>query len=495
MGRIVSAFILLLALCLAYVPDLGHGFIKDDFMWIRTARVHSVTDAAALLKQNVGFYRPVVSATFAVNYALWGMNPSAYAFTNFGLLLLAACLLFMVGKALDLPDSAALLAAALWVFNFHGVNMAILWSSGRTALLLCCAALAATVLVLNGRMLLAGLFCLIALLSKEEAVVLPFLLAWCVTFGRPRHARRVEAFASTWPLFGSLLIYAVLRHQSGAFGPTTAPPYYQFASQPSLLLRNVLEYVDRGATWPIFVGVVLMAAARRFPASPTCSERLALAFAALWFGCGYALTVFIPVRSSLYALFPSVGACIAIAVIASRLLRQEPTRVRRTLAAVVVLPLLLLPVYRARNIRWVNLANLSTTAMRQVSQAAEQSPNSMRVVLIDNPTDRFNLDATFGTLFPDAVTLVLGERFQGEILPSERDIDGREREGTILLVLRGGRLEPLHRGVARFSVCPPSVRDARQQAATRGVRWPAEMIMKSDDCAPFSASSEAGSPL
>jgi hypothetical protein len=55
MGRIASAFVLLVALCLAYVPDVGHGFIKDDFMWIRTARIQSLTDAPTLLQQNVGF--------------------------------------------------------------------------------------------------------------------------------------------------------------------------------------------------------------------------------------------------------------------------------------------------------------------------------------------------------------------------------------------------------------------------------------------------------
>jgi hypothetical protein len=368
------------------------------------------------------------------------MNPSAYGFTNFSLLLLAASLLFVVAKALGLADSAALLAAALWIFNFHGVSMALLWLSGRTALLLCCTALAATLFALKGRMVLAGLFCLMALLSKEEAVVLPFVLAWCVTVGRTRRDGRARTFASTWPLFAVLIIYAVLRHQSGAFGPATAPPYYQFTFQPSLLFRNALEYLDRGATWPIAVGLVITMAARRFP-SFGHAERFALAFAALWFVCGYALTVFVPVRSSLYALFPSVGACVAVAVIATGLLRLEPVRVRRTLATLVVVPLLLVPVYRERNMRWVNLADLSTAAIDQISQGVAQSPDSTRVVLIDRPEDRFNLDATFGALFPDALVLALGERFTGEILSSEHGIDGRQLEGALVFVLRDGHLE------------------------------------------------------
>ena len=64
-GTLLSA-----ALLLAYVPDLGHGFVKDDFGWIHGARIESANDAAALLTRNNGFYRPLVSATFALNYAV-----------------------------------------------------------------------------------------------------------------------------------------------------------------------------------------------------------------------------------------------------------------------------------------------------------------------------------------------------------------------------------------------------------------------------------------
>jgi hypothetical protein len=146
------------------------------------------------------------------------------------------------------------------------------------------------------------------------------------------------------------------------------------------------------------------------------------------------------VRSSLYALFPSIGACLAAAVVATALLRAHPVRMRRTLAALVVLPLVLVPVYRARNVRWVNLADLSTAAMRELSRAAARSPETTRIVLIDRPDERFNLDATFGALFSDAVVLVLGERFTGEILPSDHDGDRRDLAGSAVFVLRDGRL-------------------------------------------------------
>jgi hypothetical protein len=262
-----------------------------------------------------------------------------------------AALLFLVAQRLGLSAVPSALAAALWAFNFHGINMALLWVSGRTALLLTCAALASTLAVLSGRMMIGGVLCLLAMLSKEEAVVLPFLLT-CWLY-------RVRRLSSMWPLFAALGIYLVFRLQSGAFWPSTAPNYYQLTMQPSILLRNALEYLDRGATCAAAAVLMVAAAAHTRPIL-TAPDRRILALGALWFASGYAITVFVPVRSSLYAVFPSIGACIAAAVVVAALMRQQADRTLRILVVSSVIPLLLVPVYRARNVRWVAPADLVT---------------------------------------------------------------------------------------------------------------------------------------
>ena len=428
---LIAGVVLSAALLLAYVPDLGHGFVKDDFGWIRGARIESANDAAALLTRNNGFYRPLVSATFALNYAVSGMAPLAYGVTNFALLLAGVALLFMVARRLSLPATPSALAAALWAFNFHGINMAVLWVSGRTALLLSCAALASTLAVLNGRMMLGGVFCLLAMLSKEEAVVLPFLLA-CWLYP----ARRLS---SMWPLLAALAIYLVLRLQSGAFWPATAPSYYRLTIQPSILFSNALEYLDRGATWPVAVALLVAIAARARPVLAP-GERRILALGALWFGFGYAITVSVPVRSSLYAVFPSIGACIAVAAVVAALIRQQPSRALRALAVASVIPLLLVPVYRARNVRLVAPADLSAMVLRDVERAATPFPAGVHLVLIDDPAARFTLDAAFGGLLPDALALTLGDQFEGEILAAG-DVSNAPRDGTLVFGLHNGRLE------------------------------------------------------
>ncbi len=434
----LAAGVLFAALCAAYLPDLGHGFIKDDFRWIRASRVASIDDAADLLTQNVGFYRPVVSASFALNYAAAGLEPFAYGLTNFALLLAAAALLFLLARRLDLPNESALLAAALWVFNFHGINMALLWISGRTALLLCLCAMAAALCTLSGRAVAGGVLCLAALLSKEEAVALPFMLALELVLDRRMSPAQIAR--ATWPLFAALLIYAALRTQSGAFGPADAPPYYRFTSDPGVLVRNVLEYIDRAATWPAILVAIMMIAARAIPRF-TVGDRRVLVFGALWFGFGYALTIFVPVRSSLYAVFPSIGACLAAAAAAAALLRDRPARVHRALAVLVFLPLLLVPVYRARNVRWVSLADLSSIVLADLRQAASAAPDTQRIVLIDDPGARFNLDAAFGTLLPDALVLFVGPYMDGAIVDAAQFPRVSAPEGTLAFRLRAGALE------------------------------------------------------
>jgi hypothetical protein len=240
----------------------------------------------------------------------------------------------------------------------------------------------------------------------------------------------------------ALAIYLVLRLQSGAFWPSTAPAYYQLTMQPSILFRNALEYLDRGATGAAVVVLMVAAAARARPIL-TARDRRILALGGLWFAFGYAITVFVPVRSSLYAVFPSIGACIAAAAVVAALIRQQPDRTLRMLAVSSVIPLLLVPAYRQRNARLVAPAELSATVLRDVRRAAAPFPGGVRLILIDDPFARFNLDSAFGALLPDAVALTLGDRFEGEIVTAG-DVSNARPDGAVVLALRHGRLESRH---------------------------------------------------
>ena len=78
----IAAVVPFVVFAAVYVPMAGHGLIQDDFSWILRSRVASLTDVIALFRSDNGFYRPVVSLTFAVNEWMFGATPYGYGLTN-----------------------------------------------------------------------------------------------------------------------------------------------------------------------------------------------------------------------------------------------------------------------------------------------------------------------------------------------------------------------------------------------------------------------------
>jgi hypothetical protein len=462
-GRIWPAAAVACAIVLAaYLPDLGHGFIKDDLHWIRTSRVADTGDVLRLFGSNVGFYRPLTALTFAGDYAISGLAPFAYGVTNFAIFALDAVLLFALARTLALPHPAALFAAAAWALNFHAVNMALLWISGRTSLLVTLFALATAHASLRRRPLVAGAFAFAAMLCKEEAVVLPILFALFLTLeGRMRlHSTPAESrsvagdrvaaresrpsiatgvISQVWPMVAALVIYGVLRARSGAFGATDAPVYYQFSFLPAVLLRNAAEYADRSATTVVVAVLILFAVAGAWQrVMLTVAERRAILLAAVWVPATFALTVFLPVRSSLYALLPSVGTALAGAAFVSGIARARPRQFGRAATVLLVIATLLVPVYRVRNRRWVEPADLTGRVLTVIAGSGTRE-RVERIVLLDDPGADVSLDSAFGTLFPDAVALTLGEQATGHIVQPG---DAIATDATQVYRLKDGRLVP-----------------------------------------------------
>lgn len=397
----------LLVLCLAYVPDMGHGFVKDDFAWIAGSRVAGWGGLVELFRRDNGFYRPVVALTFAADERLFGLRPFGYAATNLLLTGLAGAAVVLLARGLGLPRALALLAGSLWALNWHGVGGAIMWISGRTALLLVLFATLAAAAFVRGRPLAAALAAFLALLSKEEAVLLPLILAaWAGLRdgGAFRWRRGLQALALFVP---GLVAYLWLRAGTSAYLPGSAPPFYSPSFAPGLLVRNALEYADRAATFPAVAIVLAALALRRVPRLAAAEARL-VALGLVWLAGGYGLTLFLPVRSSLYACFPSVGAALAAAAVVGALWREATGRAgTRLLVAAVVAALALVPLLRSRNGRLERTAAISAQALAEVTAAAPELAAGRWLVLRDTD-ERVNLRAAFGTLVEVAVRLQTG---------------------------------------------------------------------------------------
>jgi len=93
MPRLLGRGAAVSVLCLiagVYGCDAGHGFVKDDFVWIATSRVQTGGDLIRQLGAGTGFFRPIVSLSFVVDRAIFDRAPLAYGLTN--LALLFACI-------------------------------------------------------------------------------------------------------------------------------------------------------------------------------------------------------------------------------------------------------------------------------------------------------------------------------------------------------------------------------------------------------------------
>jgi hypothetical protein len=401
-----------------YAPALGHGFVTDDFRWIATADVQSPLDIVRIFSTNVGFYRPLVTLSFAFDRAVWHLDPRGYALTNVLLLTGDAALLFLLARRLSLPREAALVAAAVWLFNFHGINMALLWTSGRTALLLCLFAQASALVFLRATRsstVAAGLLALLAMLCKEEAVMLPplFVALSFLIAREPRTARL--ALFNTWPLWVAALVYALARMKSGAFGVSDAPDYYRLTFDPQAVVTNVGEYLDRGATFAAVVSAVFWFGASSGPPVARDEQR-AIWFGTAWFIALHAVTIFVPIRSSLYAVAPSIGSALIAAACATRTARAAPQRFAHVTLAMAAVVAMLIPVYHSRNHGLVAPADLASRSLATIQSAARVDPTAREVLLVDDAHAPVTLDSAFGALLPDALHLFVGPGFDGTIV-------------------------------------------------------------------------------
>ena len=431
----VAALILLTILIAIYGPGIGKGFVKDDVVWVGANHVTSWADVRALLFRTDGFYRPVVAVTFALDRAVYGLAPFGFGVTNLILLLLGACALAYLATSLGLRSTTAVVVAGVWTLNFHAVNMAVLWLSGRTALCVVIAALLAAAAVVRGRPIVAGVAALVAMLAKEEAVMLPFILSgWAWVLASPKSSAK-GIVQMTWATWTALAVYFAMRLQTAAMTPMTAPDAYRFVLSPGALIGNALEYLDRACTFSAIVLVVSHLIAWRRPVITPAMKRM-LVLAAIWFVGTFALTVFVPNRSSLYALLPSVAPALVTGFLLQQLWEASQTPVRRRLtAAAVIVPVLLLTVYWSRNTRWIEVAELSTETFGAIQRVAREHPDTDRLIFRDDRSSRRSLANAYDQLLPEAVRLAAGRDIHAEI-----DTGQPARSDIPRIVLENGRI-------------------------------------------------------
>ncbi len=320
-----------------FAPHVGTGFVTDDFIWLDNIVINGKVDYWRPFTITTGFFRPLVSWTFGLQYELHGMNSRAFGWFNLFLHLVNILLVYLLLSSVEISRPYAFWAAALFGFNIKGTTMAVGWISGRTSLMFAGFMLLSLYLYLKVRRhqqqgwgckkvflyFLVGSAYFAALLSKETAVVLPvfvFLASFINNkkfcgvqgrfFKRAPGRRRHSAFLDTVVFLIPLILYFFLRLNSNAFAPFNAPAFYRFTFTPMVVLKNLCEYITRAGMFDIIIIAGLLMALLFTPGKEKTMKDihpLTLIAGTGWFLCFLLPTLFIPTRSDIYIYVPQVG--------------------------------------------------------------------------------------------------------------------------------------------------------------------------------------------
>ena len=242
-----------------YAPSLTGPFVYDDerfvvqnislrqiSLWPSYFTDYQTLAASDLARDN---YRPLLTLSFAVDYAVWGLNPLGYHLTNLFWHLVNVLLLYGLFLALGLGSGATLLGVTL--FALHPIQTeAVSWVSGRADVLFLAGTIGAFWAFIASRearaprrQLLYGLS-LVAYLagqfSKEMAATLPLLLVVWLLFRRRR-----SDLPSTLPFF--LIFAGYFSARTLVLGRIAQTDYGagSFLATQLTMVRGVAVYLKR----------------------------------------------------------------------------------------------------------------------------------------------------------------------------------------------------------------------------------------------------------
>src|SRR2546428_10543514 len=357
----------LVAAVIAFSPNLNSYFLSDDFVQI--GKVLHGDFSVHWGQEHGGFFRPLFIWSYVIDSRIWGARSFGYHFTNVILHGLNAFLVFKLAAKLIRrlsPMSSggtgvAIAAASLFLLHPSHTE-AVTWISGRADLL-------ATFFMLTS--LLAYLACadgartsrlslslacfVLALLAKESAICLPFLILVVSVALRGREGKTSSQILKTFALFLSILAgFIVVRaffigSIIGGYGTTQHLNFSPGWIRDRLLEASVrsvlppvpivwLSFLFKPLQSPIFFLIVILAIGaiataafvrRRLYDAPEreIQNRFLLALVLLFL---VSLLPVINLRLSLYETLgerflylPTVSACILIAYVCSLLIRKR----------------------------------------------------------------------------------------------------------------------------------------------------------------------------
>jgi len=334
---------------------LGH----DTIPLVVSNRVDSLGGFLALFSDKlmggyfpVDFYRPVLNTVFAVNQAIFDMQPFGYHLST--LIFTAGCLAALFGFCRRLAGPGSLLAAgvACGFFLLHPFQMEILPVPSRQADLLSClfsllalyTQLSPRVLALRRPVLLPALFTLLALGSKETALLLPVFIFFLVLLRSPRETRPgrlLQALVATLPHAVALGIAVLARYAilgtlggHGVAGLENLGTFFDMAKlllfpQEVMGLSSLAVWITAGLGALLLIcGCLGIKQENR-----SARRRTAVLFLLIWIACHLVLHAYTGKRHPWYFFFPTAGYALLLGLIAQGLWTGLRLQGRKILSA------------------------------------------------------------------------------------------------------------------------------------------------------------------
>ncbi len=227
-GRFAVLSLILLATGLTYRASVQNGFVWDDVHTVvENPLIRSVASighgfSSPYVASDLGEanYRPLLMASYALDYAWWNDDAAGYHATNLAIHLAVVGLVYLLARRLWSDSFSALVAStvvALHPLNAEAVNYIAARSSSLTALWVLAALAVSDVSAELGDRLwrrVGLVFALVlgaaALWTKETAVILPLLV---IVWGELRHPEWAwrTAVARSLPWWGLVGVFLVVR--------------------------------------------------------------------------------------------------------------------------------------------------------------------------------------------------------------------------------------------------------------------------------------------
>ncbi len=228
-----------------YYNSLSNEFVFDDESVIQNnASIQDLSNIPKFFTADEGFhkvigryYRPIVSSTYAIDYAIWGLNPYGFHLTNIIIHIISCLLLFKILLTLFWRYKYRSLFALLstLIFAVHPIHTeAVSWVSGRTDSLVTLFFFASFLFYIEftkeqqfqkGNVLqtitkrnyfflfLSILFYAIGLLTKEMIITLPVIIFLYDLVYRKKNMKYIKQNISVYILFIAVtVVYLIARY-------------------------------------------------------------------------------------------------------------------------------------------------------------------------------------------------------------------------------------------------------------------------------------------